>query len=163
MKTFFITLIALFLTACASVSTNVGPSYMEWDNGEPMNFVKITFNDPDSFTPGTTTTVVLECKTLPLGLLKDLSDVEQLEKSKCRPVGVNHNAGPGTLTGLGNSIITGASVVGGAYFIGKGIGGSGDSNYSDTHNTNVTDQRRSDIDFRKGSSATINGGNVRRR
>ena len=153
---FYLSLVSILFGACASVGTNMGPSFTEWDTGEHRQYVKVTFVNNHAFAPSTTTTMILECRYLRGTLsLQGKTGEEILRDSQCRPADVGNQAvGAGILPGFGSSIVQSAGIVGSAYLLGKGIAKSGDThtNNSKTYNDNYN-ENEADADARAHADA----------
>jgi len=124
---------------------NSSPSFTDWDTGEKRSFVKVSMTDTHAFAPSSSTSVLLECQ----GVVED-----NLSESRCRPANVGrHDTGAGVMSSFGSAVISSAGVVGGAYFMGKGLSDSGDR--SQTTNTMEID---SPTDVEIDQSYTNEGG-----
>jgi len=131
------TMILLIISACASTGASFSPEFVSWGSTNKVRFVKITFTNSHSFAPSNTTTVLLVCRELPKELNGVIGDdaTASLKNSECRPAQIgSHDASVGIFHGFGSALVESAAVAGGAYFIGKGLKGSGDTN-----STNITD------------------------
>jgi hypothetical protein len=118
-------LIILFLTACASVSTNFGPKYLNKDTGKPQQNVNVEFTSTNAVAPSTTDNVMLECEP-PAGV-ESMEKMEGLEKSLCSTMSGNHDAGPGVLPSIGSAVVQSGGFAYGMHEMGKGLKGSGDN------------------------------------
>ena len=122
--------ITFLVSACASTETSFGPEFFSWGSPDKVRYVKISLTNSNSFAPSNTTTIILECRRLPkeIGDVMNDEDIESLKDSECRLAQpVSHDASVGIFPGFGSAVVNSAAVVGGAYFIGKGLEGSGDT------------------------------------
>jgi len=136
---FYLLIVTILLGACSSVGVKLGPSFTEWDTGEHRQYVKVTFVNTHTFSPSTTTTMMLECRDL-RGIrgLEGKTAEEVLSKLQCRPSDVgNHDAGVGVFAGFGNAIVQSLTIVGSSALISEALRQSGDTHSSET---NVTDR-----------------------
>jgi len=118
-------LLSILLVSCASVGIQMGPSYKDWDTGEKTRDFKLSFVNNHAFAPSTTNTLMKKCKNGEEST--GMSEEEILAVSFCRPMDEGrHDVGAGILPGFGSAVIESSAIVGAAYFIGKGIGKSGD-------------------------------------
>lgn len=123
----FLFVVMVFFMGCGTTTVTSGPPFSSWDTGEPRRYVKVEFTNTNSFAPSTVNSILLECKNFTSAA--NMSDDERLKKSQCRSSDDgNFVAGEGVLPGL----IGAGAIVGGAYFIGKGIEGSGDETTNKT-------------------------------
>lgn len=116
-KIFLIAL--LFTWGCSTISTQTTETFMHLDSGKATNYKTMTLTDVNAFAPTTTVKFVLHCE--PTGHDNDMP--------RCRPSDVgSKDTTAGVVTGFGSALVNSAAIVGGSYFIGKGIGNSGDIN-----------------------------------
>jgi len=138
------------VSACASTETSFGPEFSRWGSLDKVRFVKITFTSSNSFAPSNTTTILLECRRLHKELSGVMSeqDIESLKGSECRPARMGrHDVSVGIFPGFGSAVVNSAAIVGGAYFIGKGLEGSGDStNLNNASNSDSSSSIKNDND-----------------
>lgn len=123
-------MLAFLASACASTGVSFSPEFFSWGSSDKVRYVKISLTNSNSFSPSNTTTILLVCRRLH----KDISDmmsnegINSLKGSECRPARAGrHDASTGIFPGFGSAVVNSAAVFGGAYFIGKGLKGSGDT------------------------------------
>lgn len=105
MKRFLIPVLCLGLAGCA------GTGQLTHANGEGEKFYRVTdFSSAYAAAPGYTITILELCTS---------------STTDCQEITVNHTASTGIFTSIAGPVITGAAVVGGAYFLGEGIANSG--------------------------------------
>lgn len=116
LKTFLVLLILSFtVAACSTNGINRGDTYGAWETGEKQYLEKHTFTDTQAFAPSSTDSFFMICK-------------DEGEARRCKPMGKSkHDSAAGAVSGFGSTVVTSAGIVGGAYFLGKGIGDSGDT------------------------------------
>lgn len=146
MKTKTLFLIALIFTVgCASVKVQTTPTFEDWETGKITNFTTITLTDTNAFSPSTAVKIVLQCEPAE----------NENERPRCRPSNVGRqDTVPGVISGFGSVVVNSAAIVGGAYFVGKGLGNSGDNVSNKTTNSNESTNSSEDI-VQTGYSAQV--------
>lgn len=133
-------MMAFFLSACSSTTITSSPEFLSWGVYDKTKFVKISLTNSSAFAPSSVSTILMECRRLP----KDSeNDIASLKDSECRLAqSIKHDVNVGIFPSFGSAVVNSAAMVGGAYFIGKGLDGNGDNNtttYNDSDFTTATD------------------------
>jgi len=111
------------LMACSTASINKGESYGNWNTGELEYLEKHVFSDTRAFAPSSSDSFFMICK-----------GEENLKR--CKPMGNSkHDSAAGAISGFGSTVVSSAGIVAGAYFLGKGLGNSGNT-YTDNSSVN---------------------------
>ncbi len=131
MKTIITFLALLLLTACASTSTQMGPTYLGWNNNDTVREVLVTFTDLSLFAPTIKVTSLMECKTPPPTNEVDLANLDVLAKHHCRTVSGHHDVANGALNGIMQSALSSAALAYTGYAVGSGLSKSGNNIQND--------------------------------
>ena len=116
MKILFL-IAVLFTFGCSTISEQTTDAFYHLQKEKVVNIKTVTLTEVNAFAPTTTVQFVLECE----------EKVNEDEMPRCQPADMGRqNTTPGVVTGFGSSVVSSAAIVGGAYFVGKGIGESGD-------------------------------------
>ena len=171
MKTIILIVIALFSTGCATSSLQTGPPYKDWETGKKKFDAKIVLADTGFFTPSTADSLILECvppepfiaTDVDTGKRhvtpNDLEGEELLEVSRCQlQTVIAHDTQTGAAASFVAPVLNSAAMVGGAYFIGKGIGDSGDqtTNTNNSRNDNENENENENENDNENKSMNYN-------
>ena len=161
-------LLIIFLSGCATRSINMGPVTQDWESGEPRQIVVTSLVETNSFAPSVATTIVQECKGMPINkesqnwpeeLDEVLTDEKIMAQSRCRITDDGyHDSGKGAMASVIPAVIGGASMVGAAALMADGLRESGDNETTTNNNTSEGSNSDSNSESEGGHGGHGTGG-----